>query len=367
MNVTLDVLLRVGGAAVGLVFLMVVGMSAGWRRRADLILLIFCAVAYLLCSSPTRPCCASPWALPLLMGAAGFPFAFWRLARVVLEDETTITPQAWGGLALLLVSAIMTAPDYLQISETTRIVAAIANKVAALGFVGSALWRAWRSWEGDLFEPRRRLRRWLMGYIGVYGLMVMAGEIYFLGARPPAWLDLINAAAIDATLLATLLFFVQLRPRAMDTLFAPRLISASILSSETISEPRTADPSADERLLGKLHTLMSDDKLYRDPDLSVRMLAARAAIPEYVLRRLINEKLGHRNFAEYVNDFRLCEIETRLQDPQWTRRPILTLALEAGFGSVGPFNRAFRKRYGKTPTEFRAEGTEGPRTVAESA
>jgi hypothetical protein len=48
MNVPLDVLLRAGGAAVGLVFLLVVAVSVGWRQRGDLMLLIFCAMAYLL-------------------------------------------------------------------------------------------------------------------------------------------------------------------------------------------------------------------------------------------------------------------------------------------------------------------------------
>jgi AraC-like DNA-binding protein len=297
--------------------------------------------------------------VPLLMGAAGFPFAFWRLAKIVLEDETAIAPQAWAGLAALLASAMLAAPDYLLISASVKSAAAIANKVAALGFVGAALWGAWRSWEGDLFEPRRRLRRWLMGYIGAYGLVVMAGEIYLLGARPPVWLDLLNAAAIVSTLLATLLFFVQLRPAAMDTLFAPRVSSAPVPS-------KTAQPSADEPLLEKLHAFMEGEKLYRDPDLSVGSLAARAALPEYVLRRLVNERLGYRNFAAYVNDFRLREVEGRLRDPQWARRPILTLALEAGFGSIGPFNRAFRERYGMTPTAFRASGSEGESALGDA-
>jgi AraC-like DNA-binding protein len=34
--------------------------------------------------------------------------------------------------------------------------------------------------------------------------------------------------------------------------------------------------------------------------------------------------------------------------------PILTIALDSGYGSIGPFNRAFRQRYGMTPTEYRA-------------
>ena len=42
----------------------------------------------------------------------------------------------------------------------------------------------------------------------------------------------------------------------------------------------------------------------------------------------------------------------------WTRKPIEAAhegdgALECGYGSIGPFNRAFRQRFGMTPTEHR--------------
>jgi AraC-like DNA-binding protein len=33
--------------------------------------------------------------------------------------------------------------------------------------------------------------------------------------------------------------------------------------------------------------------------------------------------------------------------------PILTIALDAGFQSLGPFNRAFKSQAGMTPSEFR--------------
>jgi AraC-like DNA-binding protein len=33
--------------------------------------------------------------------------------------------------------------------------------------------------------------------------------------------------------------------------------------------------------------------------------------------------------------------------------PILTIALDAGFQSIGPFNRAFKAETGMTPSEFR--------------
>jgi AraC-like DNA-binding protein len=34
---------------------------------------------------------------------------------------------------------------------------------------------------------------------------------------------------------------------------------------------------------------------------------------------------------------------------------IITIALDAGFGSLGPFNRAFREAEGMTPSAYRAQ------------
>jgi AraC-like DNA-binding protein len=32
---------------------------------------------------------------------------------------------------------------------------------------------------------------------------------------------------------------------------------------------------------------------------------------------------------------------------------VLTIALDCGYGSIGPFNRAFKARFGVTPSQFR--------------
>jgi AraC-like DNA-binding protein len=61
------------------------------------------------------------------------------------------------------------------------------------------------------------------------------------------------------------------------------------------------------------------------------------------LRRLINGELGFRNFTAFLNSYRLAEVRDVLADPDQREVPILTIALDAGFGSLGPFNRAFRE------------------------
>ena len=47
------------------------------------------------------------------------------------------------------------------------------------------------------------------------------------------------------------------------------------------------------------------------------------------------------------------EAKAALADLAQRDVPILTIALDAGFQSIGPFNRAFKADTGLTPTEFR--------------
>jgi AraC-like DNA-binding protein len=112
------------------------------------------------------------------------------------------------------------------------------------------------------------------------------------------------------------------------------------------------DP-ADERLAQTLQRAMDEERAYRDEGLSVASLATRLGAPEYRLRRLINQRLGHRNFNAFVNGYRLAEARAALLDPRRSELPVLSIALDAGFQSIGPFNRAFKATTGLTPTEFR--------------
>ena len=76
------------------------------------------------------------------------------------------------------------------------------------------------------------------------------------------------------------------------------------------------------------------------------------------MRRLINQRLGHRNFTSFVNGYRLAETIAALSDPAQAAVPILTIALDAGFQSLGPFNRAFKAQTGVTPSDFRRDRLE---------
>jgi AraC-like DNA-binding protein len=108
-------------------------------------------------------------------------------------------------------------------------------------------------------------------------------------------------------------------------------------------------------LLRRLDRLMSVERVYRQERLTIAALAAKLEVPEHRLRQAINEGLGYRNFNAFLNHSRIDEAKASLSDPSQRDVPVLTIALDAGFQSIGPFNRAFKADTGLTPTEFRRE------------
>ena len=129
----------------------------------------------------------------------------------------------------------------------------------------------------------------------------------------------------------------------------PRRVVEKLAARERAVLPaQRVDESAavflrDDPLAGRLIAHMETERPYRDETMTIAKLAAQLGEPEYRLRRLINGQLGHRNFAAFLNGYRLDEVRAALSDPDQRQVPILTIALDAGFGSLGPFNRAFRE------------------------
>lgn len=358
-----ELVLRTAGLTCTLMLWLLVITRAGWRRHRALQVVLACMAGYLLCSASQRLCFTTAWGLIPLAGALAFPFALWRLSRVVLDDAVGIPVAAWCGLVLLLGAGVVAVAEGLPVPADLRVVAANLLKLIGVAFLGTAVWRGWRSWDGDMVEPRRRLRVWLVVGGSAYGMAVMAAEVYLRGQAPPVWLELLHLTLLVVLLAGALLYLAGLRPQAVHTLFEAVAPAGLVAMPEVSQVPGRADAQEAE-MAHRLALRMREEHWYRDAELNVRHLAGQAGVPEYLLRRLIHDQLAHRNFAAFVNEFRLEEVATRLADPTEDRRPILTLALEAGFGSIGPFNRCFRERFGITPSLYREQRGLAPSSLS---
>lgn len=117
------------------------------------------------------------------------------------------------------------------------------------------------------------------------------------------------------------------------------------------AEPRLAE--RDDALRKKLEQEMLERKAYLDTRLTISALATRLGVTSHRLRRLINMSLGFDNFSTYVNAYRIKAVKEDFKDRTKDHIPVLTIALENGFNSLSPFNRAFKSIEGIPPSEYR--------------
>lgn len=89
----------------------------------------------------------------------------------------------------------------------------------------------------------------------------------------------------------------------------------------------------------------------RDPNLSLSSLAGEFRISERYVQ-LIFEEMG-TSFTEHVLEERLQLANLMLLNPALNHRRISDIAFDAGFGDLSHFNRCFRRRFGRTPSDVR--------------
>lgn len=208
-------------------------------------------------------------------------------------------------------------------------------------FVGFALYWTVKDWRADLVEVRRFLRTLVTA---VFGFNIVSETLLTRVVIPnDDILMLYVAQGYTAVLLALQTAFIV-------WLWSPVASMPAALTGEPVADE--LEPTLD--LDYAAFTAAMARRVYREPGLSIASLAAQLSIPEYRLRRLINAKLGYRNFNQMLHAYRVAEAAEALADPGKRHLPILTIALTAGYQSINPFNRAFKESKGVTPSAFRA-------------
>lgn len=105
-------------------------------------------------------------------------------------------------------------------------------------------------------------------------------------------------------------------------------------------------------LLNELTLFMSEKKPFLDGDISLITLADSLNVNPKALSFVINEHI-HKNFNDYINDWRIEEVKKRLDDKAYNHFKMLSIAFDCGFNSKSTFNLAFKKATGLSPSEYR--------------
>lgn len=338
----LELLIR--GAAVGGFLGLAIAVARGGMVPARATGILFClgAAAHTLTQMPgIESALGWVWPLVWVFSVAGAGL-LWAFATELFQDHRHFEIYRFAPAAALVafsISAALSPPNIAPLFW-------LAHNVLGAGLMAHVLFVVAAGWRGDLVESRRRLRGPLIAAGATYGLAITAvesGEILWRSAQS---LSPVAAVLLLAMSSAAMAAFLRADPELFGS--APEA-SGATASTQTpvLSREETASATALDRL-------MSEERLYREPGLTISRLALKLRLPEHRLRRLINQRLGHRNFNAFLNQWRLADVKQALADPGQKTVPISTIALDAGYESLGPFNRAFKAETNLTPSEFRA-------------
>ena len=211
----------------------------------------------------------------------------------------------------------------------------LARQLLKVFAAACAIYLVWQGREDDLVEMRKKLRIIFTGALAVTVLWVSIIEtlklydIVFKGSLLGSLWMLVIAFLGN-------LGFIKLNPKL-----------SLVGDPKELVTPKPIDVPVIEQLLDTMTT----QRFYADHDLRVASLAEKLGIPEYQLRKKINQNLGYRNFNQFINRYRIEEAGERLLLE--TRTPVLSIALDVGFRSISSFNSAFHTYFGLSPTQYR--------------
>lgn len=208
--------------------------------------------------------------------------------------------------------------------------------VTSLIIAGHLVFETLRERADDLSETRRASR--------LYFVLLVAGVTVLAAITEPLVLhtteissQTLKVLSIWPAILAGTIWLVRIK-------HTPPQISAP-------DTPRLS--ASDKALKVKLDDLMVNYEAYKDSTLSITGLANSLGATQHRLRQLINQSLGYENFSTFVNTYRIQAVKALLEDEAHQHLPLQTLALQCGFQSLSPFNRAFKAQEGIPPSRYR--------------
>lgn len=269
-----------------------------------------------------------------LVGSGGAVAMTWFMLIIFLDDRRFFW--AWiasGALISISLPLNHLAPEWIPLQRG----------YAAVHFLG-LLVLALQSRQGDLQDARRRMRPAVIAFLSVYCVGLSLASTPMKGAASA------EAALIQSSTLTFILAFFAVWALKANLANWPGVLEPTAPSQPTVVEKSQAQ----EALIARINAAMADG-IWQVEGLTVSALAQKVDAPEHQVRRAINQVLGHRNFASFINRARIDAAKAQLRDSQGASKTVLEIAYDVGFSSLGPFNRAFRDVTGQSPTDFRKQ------------
>lgn len=266
------------------------------------------------------------------------PFWIWLFARRLFERDS---PNWLLGILIFLYLAGWSLAHFVAIDNGAGF---YLIHFLSLALLVDLIFVSLSGLSDDLVHRRRLIRIYLPILVGLQTGGILLYELAFGYQNSNPVVQTVNGLLIFALIL-------------FGGLAMLRTDAELLLETEDrkLHEPFGSALSPPEIVLKERLNALMEEGVYRETGLTIQSLAEKLATPEHRLRALINQKLGHRNFSSFLNGYRITEAKTKLADRELVNLPVLTIAMDLGYNSLAPFNRAFRAETRMTPSDFRKQ------------
>jgi len=327
----------------------------GWRLGAVLGLLAsLTAATYTLCTQTWFDWHTANFFWLVVPFCIMGPVHVWLFSLSQFDDDFTLRPIHIGLVVAYIVLQQLNSDIFSPPIVGGTDILAVAYALLRFGFIAHMVFVAWQGRADDLLETRRKFRTTYIVLVSLTIFVIFFAETFYFDEqlRHP-WISFVQASAFFA------LAFVILwhASKARDGVLVVHQ-TRSQRRARAKARSQQMDPT-DQYDLDRVEKLVAADKMYLEPGLTISKLAEKTQLPEHRLRKLINQHMGYRNFSDFLNRYRIEEAQRRLGDGENRNTQVLVIAMDLGYGSLGPFNRAFKERTGQTPTEYRRQALLG--------
>ena len=302
------------------------------------------SAAFLLASKPGLSVFGVEVDLFLLPLYDASPALAWLFCLSQFDDNFKVTPIHWAVVIAKMVTGSV-AYVFWTLGYGAAAIFDKASNLIVIGILVHLVFVAWQGRHEDLVEARRKFRSIFVTAVVVVTIGILLSQTASRRA------DVVTVELLlQAMSFLGIAIFLHWRLSAQggeDLFFTVAGNTARSLDHDHC-ELTPADQHDLDVILG-----LNGTDVVLEPGLTITKLASRLKIPEHRLRHLINQHMGYRNFADFLNHHRIQAAKARLSNVEDRNIPVLTVAMDMGYGSLGPFNRAFKERTGLTPTEFR--------------
>lgn len=133
--------------------------------------------------------------------------------------------------------------------------------------------------------------------------------------------------------------------------------SADVLEEDDKSEEKAIEEEQptqeDVALMKEVHELVSKEKIFKNADLTLDLMAKQMSINRNYLSKAINQTTG-KNFNTYINEYRVKEAIKILSNEKSDVISIDAIAFDVGFNNRTSFYQSFKKITGLSPSDFRS-------------